>query len=216
MEQMNVRESRDNGLPLNGIENIQNEQNFNGLSDINEELSYQEKNNVDANETETNIMIDWSHVDEIDLISDATDDDADADDMQPVNQMKLSQQKPAKSSQKENRRYLEAWEKLPQVFYRTYTYDLLNVRHEKLIRWLYKGKNQNGKDTLRCKLCEKYQKIENSNRKTNLWCTSGYEDMRVASIKEHNANEVHQDAQRLELEKKSHTEEFLIVTIVQR
>ena len=206
MEEMNVGESHDNELPLNGIENIQNQQNSNGLFGHNEEISCQEKKNVDANETETNTMTDWFHVDEIDLLSDPIDDDADADDMQPVNQTKLPKRKPTKSSEKENRRYMPAWERLPQVFYRTYVYDISNIRHEKLICWLYKGTNKNGKDTLRCKLCEKYQKTENSNGRPNLWCTSGYEDLRVARIKEHNANEVHQDAQRLELAKKSHTQ----------
>jgi hypothetical protein len=203
MKQINVEDLRDNELSTDNVENIQGEQQNSsdsiGLSNYDEKNSCQENEILDINEIETRIMMDRPHVDEIDLLSDTTDDD-----MQPVNEVRMSKRKSAKSSAKENRRYLPAWEKLPEAFYRTYTYDVLNVRHEKLICWLYRKKEKNGKDTLRCKLCEKFKKIENSNNKPNLWCTSGYEDMRVVRIKEHKDNEVHQDAQRLELQMESH------------
>jgi hypothetical protein len=196
MEQINVEELLDNGLSINGVENIQGEQNSDDpirLSDYNEKISCQEKEILDINEIDTSIVMDRSRVDEIDILSDTTDDD-----MQPVNEVIVSKRKSVKLSQKENRRYLSAWEKLPEVFYRTYIYDVFNVRHEKLISWLYKKKNRNGKDTLRCKLCEKYQKTENSNGKPNVWCRSGCEEMKVTKIKKHKDNEAHQDTQRLE------------------
>jgi hypothetical protein len=148
-----------------------------------------------------NVVMNGPRIDEIDILSDAANDD-----MQSMNEVVVSKRKPVKLSKKENRRYLSAWEKLPEVFYRTFVYDVLNVRHDKLICWLYKKKNGNGKDTLRCKLCEKYQKKENSNGKPNVWCTTGCEEMKVTKIKKHKDNEAHQDAQRLELNNQSHSQ----------
>ncbi len=43
----------------------------------------------------------------------------------------------AKSSRKKVLRYLPAWEKQSESFYKTYTFDIFNIRHKKLICWLY-------------------------------------------------------------------------------
>ncbi|CAM4973028.1 unnamed protein product [Rotaria socialis] len=67
--------------------------------------------------------------------------------------------------------------------------------HEKLVCWLYNKKDNDGNDGLGCRLCEKYSKITNSNGKINLWCTAGYQIMKLSKIKEHNNNEVHKEAQ---------------------
>ncbi|CAF3622278.1 unnamed protein product [Rotaria socialis] len=67
--------------------------------------------------------------------------------------------------------------------------------HEKLVCWLYNKKDNDGNDGLGCRLCEKYRKITNSNGKINLWCTAGYQIMKLSKIKEHNNNEVHKEAQ---------------------
>ncbi|CAF3493434.1 unnamed protein product [Rotaria socialis] len=61
--------------------------------------------------------------------------------------------------------------------------------HEKLVCWLYNKKDNDGNDGLGCRLCEKYRKITNSNGKINLWCTAGYQIMKLSKIKEHNNNE---------------------------
>ncbi|CAF3395302.1 unnamed protein product [Rotaria socialis] len=61
--------------------------------------------------------------------------------------------------------------------------------HEKLVCWLYNKKDNDGNDGLGCRLCEKYSKITNSNGKINLWCTAGYQIMKLSKIKEHNNNE---------------------------
>jgi hypothetical protein len=85
MEQINVEELLDNGLSITGVENSQNEQNFNhpiGLLDYNDKISCQEKEILDIDEIETKIVRDCSCVNEIDVSSDTTDDD----DIQSVNQ----------------------------------------------------------------------------------------------------------------------------------
>jgi hypothetical protein len=211
MEQINVEELLKNELSVTDVESIENELNFNDpidLHDYNDKISCQEKEILDFDETESKIMMDCSRVDQIDISSDTADDD----DTQSMNQVVVSKQKPTKLSKKQNRRYLSAWENLPGAYYRTYTYNNLNLRQEKLICWLYKKKDRSGNDTLRCKLCEKYQKTENSNGKPNPWCTSGYRTMRVTKLKEHKDNEVHQNAQRRELEIKSDSQPSWLTT----
>ena len=66
--------------------------------------------------------------------------------------------------------------------------------------------NKNDKDgdnSLGCRLCEKYNKRINSNGKVNLWCTSSYQILKLSKIKEHKENEVHKEAQQLELQRAS-------------
>ncbi|CAF1376387.1 unnamed protein product [Adineta ricciae] len=111
-----------------------------------------------------------------------------------------------KSLKRQNRRYVCAWEKLPESFYRTYIFDVSNKCREKSICWLYMKKNENNMETMHCKLCEAHNRTINSNGKPNLWSTSGYEIMKISKIREHHQNEVHKIAQNLELQTTSRSQ----------
>ena len=180
MDQMNLEKSSDDLLPIACVGNPEDGGNSNNaiyLSDDNDKSSRQEKlitNNGGIKKKNG-----------LNCVSE--------------NEVVVFDQTPAKSSKPQNRRYLLAWEKRPEAFYQTNTLDLSNKLCVKSVCWLYKTNDENGRERLRCKLCEKYQKTINSNGKSNPWCTSGYETIQLSKIKEHQENEVHKDAQQMEI-----------------
>lgn len=180
MRQINPEELSDDLSSLTHVANDQDEESLNDticLSIANNESSCQQKATADA-DTIRNNLLDCSNEDEVVVLK----------------------RTPAKPSKRESRRYLPAWEKESEAFYRTHASDSSRKLHVKLVCWLYKTNDENGRERLRCKLCEKYQKTINTNGKANLWCTSGYETIKLSKIKEHHQNEVHTDAQQIELE----------------
>ncbi|CAF4473165.1 unnamed protein product [Rotaria socialis] len=133
-------------------------------------------------------------------------------DMATIDAATVNVHSPNKSSKEMTSHYLPAWEKQILSFYKTYTFDIFNVRREKLVCWLYNKKDKKENDSLGCKLCEKYQKTFNSNGKMNLWCTIGYKIIKLSKIKEDKENEVHKQAQELELQTASHAQPTWITT----
>jgi hypothetical protein len=187
MEQINFEGTSNNALlSIDDVEIIQEKEDSNDsicLSDDNDQISFQQEEIINSNRSKTNISINYSS----------------------NNKARTSDQTPLKSLKKQDRRYVSSWEKLPESFYRTYTFDAKGNRQEKRFCWLYTKKNEDNKVTMRCKLCETY-KTTNSNGKTNLWATSGYELMKVSKVKEHHHNEAHKIAQNHELQTASRSQ----------
>ncbi|CAF0838331.1 unnamed protein product [Rotaria sordida] len=207
MEQTNLDKSSGSTLLTTNI----NINNFQGEQVLNDRFHLSVNDNkisdqgvVIIDEIETEIIVDSSNENRIHISTNlAMDHDYD---MAIVDATTVTTDPSNKSSKKTIPRYLPAWEKQLESFYKTYTFDIFGIRHEKLVCWLYNKKDKNGNDSLGCKLCQKYQKTLNSNGKINLWCTTGYKIMKLSKIKEHKDNEVHKQAQELELQTASHSQ----------
>ncbi|CAF0982909.1 unnamed protein product [Rotaria sp. Silwood1] len=213
MEQTNIDKPCGKTLLTLGVANTEQKENLNDQSSsCNDEAKAftQDKKIIAVDRIETNVIIDLSGENDIPILSNIINDHD--YDMATVDQAIVTSQVPAKLREKKYGRYLPTWEQPPESFYKTYTFDIFNNRHEKHICWLYNKKDKNGNDGLGCKLCEKSQKRTNSNGKINLWCTSGYQIMKLSKIMEHKDNEVHKQAQQLELQSASHSQPSWITT----
>jgi hypothetical protein len=106
--------------------------------------------------------------------------------------------------QDHRKQYLVSWEKDPAAFYSSYSYDILGVRHDKPICWLYKRSAENSNAiTLGCRLCEQYRMTKNKNGKENTWATKGFNVMALDKIKDHRLSEKHREAEQLEIQRTS-------------
>ncbi|CAF1015489.1 unnamed protein product [Rotaria sordida] len=119
----------------------------------------------------------------------------------------VASSEPSSSKQINNHRtmgYLSRWEKEPETYYRTMILNSSGELQESRQCWLRKKQDENGKITIGCFLCNKYQMIKNANGKINPWATYDYSVLALNKIKEHGLyNEKHIEAQELELNSKS-------------
>ncbi|CAF1457087.1 unnamed protein product [Adineta ricciae] len=91
--------------------------------------------------------------------------------------------------------YLSKWETQPEAQYLTHVLNNYGVIEEKFVCWLYLENN-----SMFCRLCQRHGMKINSNKKDNVWCTTGMTTLSYDKI-EHHKNEsiVHKEADKQEL-----------------
>lgn len=67
---------------------------------------------------------------------------------------------PTPSRTNHRNQYLSIWEKHPAAQYKTITYDNFGLKNERFLSWLFYQNN-----SMRCRLCENYNKTVNTNGK---------------------------------------------------